>query len=192
MTRPDRVSAEAFLARRRSEIERTLGRRLVPPPPPTELPPAHRRFLREEAEELYWNELAWEGIATGSGQDGLERADVVFAALLAFIDGLLVREPRPGGAAPARPRPGVVEEILRFLAERRLRLDPAASAAGDRARGPGPTRREPSIERERGLTDRLIDLVLYRLHAVTTTGGHAGAPPRRLGDGGAMTVGGDG
>ena len=58
-SRPRDVEPRRYLAQRRARIERLLKRSLVVPSAPA-LPPERRRFLREEAEELYWNELAWE------------------------------------------------------------------------------------------------------------------------------------
>ena len=76
------------------------------------------RFLREEAEELYWNELAWEKL-TGDdprARDGM--AEFAFPGFLAFIDGLLLRDTSADSPVPASPRPEVVEDVLVFLAER--------------------------------------------------------------------------
>lgn len=192
--RPERVGADAFLACRRSRLERRLGRRLVPPPP-TGLPASHRRFLREEAEELYWNELSWASGVVGVGRAGLgsetgspggiaratpavdaDPAERVFAAFLTFIDGLLLRETGPADDREATPRPGVVEDILLLLADRCL----------------DPTDAEDAVTaRERALTVRLVDLVLYRLHVISTTARPSGRPPRP-GESGPAHVGEDG
>jgi hypothetical protein len=51
----------------------------------------------------------------------------------------------------ATPRPEVVEEVLLFLATRYLELLPDT---------------EPTAALEREMTERLVDLVLYRLHGI--------------------------
>jgi hypothetical protein len=77
----------------------------------------------------------------------------MFPGLLAFVRGLLQRESVPG--QDAAPRPEVVEELLRFLAGRVLELDELISA--------GDVDGEPEKVRwELDMTDRLLDLVLYR------------------------------
>lgn len=139
---------EAFLARRRARLEGLLDRPLTPPPT-TEMSPERRRFLREEAEELYWNERAWEKLTEEEDIEDGGLVEVTFPGFLAFIDGVLLREVRPDSPAPASPRPEVVEDVLVFLCTRCLEL---AGADDDDA------------PYERAMTLRLIDLVLYRLH----------------------------
>ena len=111
------------------------------------------RYLREEAEELYWNELAWEKLTDEEMIGGSELVEYTFPAFLAFVDGLLLREVPHDAAAVAEPRPAVVEDILQFLAGRVLSEDDEEIGA---------------LERE--MTSRLVDLVLYRLHGVETAG----------------------
>lgn len=154
MSRPRRspdLEPRGFLAHRRARLERLLARPLGAPPRAAPVPPERRRFLREEAEELYWSELAWERLTA----DGPLRRDGVvehaFPGFLTFIDGLLLREAGPSSPVPASPRPQVVEDIALFLARRCLELDPRAGT-------------EAATERE--LTERLLDLVLCRLHGL--------------------------
>ena len=142
----------ALLRERRARLVRLVGSPLrTPKGPPTS--PERARFLREEAEELYWNELAWEKLTDEEMIGGSELVEYTFPAFLAFVDGLLLREVPADAPAGAEPRPGVVEDILHFLAGRCLSTD-------DEEIGP--------LERE--MTSRLVDLVLYRLHGVETAG----------------------
>lgn len=140
-----------YLKRRRNRLARLIQRPLPPPPPSGDLVEASRRFLLEEAEELYWNELSWEQVTEeeGLGESGL--VEFTFPGFLAFTEGLLLREVMPDSPAPARPRPEVVEDVLLFLAARCVLLQDSASDAG---------------RMERDATTRLIDLVLYRQHGI--------------------------
>ena len=150
---PPKESPEtALLRERRERLVRLTGAPLrTPKGPPTT--PERAKYLREEAEELYWNELAWEKLTDEEMIGGSELVEYTFPAFLAFIDGLLLREVPHDAAAGAEPRPAVVEDILRFLASRCLSTDDEEIGA---------------LERE--MTSRLIDLVLYRLHGVETAG----------------------
>ncbi len=126
------------------------------PPRDSGLPPDRRSFLREEAEELYWNELEWEKLTSEEmSKGGSSLVEFAFPGFLAFIDGLLLKEANADSPVPATPRPEVVEDMLLFLATRYLELlaesDPASC-----------------LERE--MTERLIDLVLYRLHSIPVDG----------------------
>jgi hypothetical protein len=118
-----------------------------------------RSFLKEEAEDLYWNELAWEHITDEEALDGGPLAELCFPGLLAFVRGLLLTEVMPDALAPASPRPEVVEDVLVFLASRVVELEDGLADPGssdeDRMRG------------ELELTSRLIDLVLYRYHELS-------------------------
>ncbi|HKJ92045.1 MAG TPA: hypothetical protein VJ957_02700 [Longimicrobiales bacterium] len=144
------AAAEQLIARRRQRLERILQRPLERPSP-SGIPEDRRQFLREEAEELYWNELSWEQL---TGEEGLEESGLVeftFPGFLAMMEGLLLRETTPDARAPATPRPEVVEDVLQFLARRRLALGAAANA---------------HARTEAEVVTRLMDLVLYRLHDV--------------------------
>lgn len=150
-----RLHPEVFLARRRTRLEHLLQHPLVPPRS-SGLSEERRCFLREEAEELYENELEWEKLTSEEmRQGGSELVELAFPGFLAFIDGLLLKEVNTDSLAPASPRPEVVEDILLFLARRYLELLPATDGV-------------PRLERE--MTERLIDLVLYRLHGLPVDG----------------------
>lgn len=146
---------EVFLARRRARLERLLLHPLVPPPD-SGAPPARRRFLLEEAEELYWNELAWEKLTEEEmSQGGSALVEFTFPGFLAFVDGLLLKEANRDSPVPASPRPEVVEDILLFLSRRCLSLSGA---------------QDPGGRLEHRMTQRLVDLVLYRLHHIPVDG----------------------
>jgi len=150
-----RLHPEIFIARRRARLEKILHHPLVPPRP-SDASIERRTFLREEAEELYWNELEWEKLmAEEMSAGGSELVELAFPGFLALIDGLLLKEASRDSPVPAHPRPEVVEDILLFLARRYLALLPETSA-------------ECRLERE--MTERLIDLVLYRLHGLPVDG----------------------
>jgi hypothetical protein len=154
MEQPPREALErgrVFLARRRTRLARLIQGSLAPPAAASTLSEDRRRFLLEEAEELYWNELSWEQV---TGEEGLAESGLVeltFPGFLAFVEGLLLREVMPDSLAPASPRPEVVEDILEFLAARCIQLEQAEDA-------------DSRMERE--VTVRLIDLVLYRQHDI--------------------------
>lgn len=146
---------------RRGRLERLLGHQLrsldleaIAP-----LSDRVRTFLREEAEDLYWNELEWENITDEEAMDEGELTELIFPGFLAFIRGLLLTEVMPDALAPASPRPQVVEDILAFLGRRVVELE-------DGLAKPEPAD-EASMERNLELTNRLIDLVLYRYHGLT-------------------------
>lgn len=146
-----RLRPDVFLARRRARLEHLLQHPLVPPRS-SGISEDKRSFLREEAEELYWNELEWERLtAEEMRAGGSELVELAFPGFLAFVDGLLLKEVADDSLAPASPRPEVVEDVLLFLAQRHLELLPET---------------EPHLRLEREMTERLIDLVLYRLHGL--------------------------
>ncbi|MEO5511729.1 MAG: hypothetical protein ABIS27_13945 [Longimicrobiales bacterium] len=152
---PRRLHPEVFLARRRARLEQLVQSPLVQPRD-SGLPAERRTFLLEEAEELYWNELEWEKLTeeemSGGGSALVEFA---FPGFLTFIDGLLLKKANSDSRVPASPRPEVVEDVLLFLARRCLELLPETDAARN-------------LERE--MTERLVDLVLYRLHGLAVDG----------------------
>jgi hypothetical protein len=144
------VAVERLIARRRQRLERILQRHLSRPAA-SGISERRRRFLREEAEELYWNELSWEQL---TGEEGLAESGLVeftFPGFLAMVEGLLLREAMPDAKVPATPRPEVVEDVLEFLARRRLSLESATDV---------------QARMEADVLTRLMDLVLYRLHGV--------------------------
>jgi len=148
---PRRLHPDIYLARRRAHLEKVLQHPLVEPRP-SGVEPEKRKFLREEAEELYWNELEWEKLTEEEmSKGGSALVEFAFPGFLAFVDGLLLKEVNFDSPAPASPRPEVVEDVLTFLATRVLELLPETDA---------------QITLEREMTARLIDLVLYRLHSI--------------------------
>jgi hypothetical protein len=152
----DRVST--LLGGRRERLERLLGRRLEAPRtgPRSPLPEKVRTFLREEAEDLYWNELEWEHITDEESLEGGPLTELAFPGFLAFVRGLLLTEVMPDAKAPASPRPEVVEDVLGFLSARVVELEDGLAA-------PRPDGEE-RLRLELEMTSRLVDLVLYRYH----------------------------
>lgn len=152
----DRVST--LLGGRRESMERALSRTLDQPRtgPRTTLPERTRGFLKEEAEDLYWNELEWEHITEEEALEGGSLTELAFPGFLAFVRGLLLTEVMPDSKAPAAPRPEVVEDILGFLAGRVVELEDGL------ATGEGDTQERMHLELS--MTSRLVDLVLYHFH----------------------------
>ena len=150
--------ASTLIEGRRERLERILERDLSPPPgaDTDPLTDEKRQYLLGEAEDLYWNELEWENITEEERLDEGPLTELAFPGLLAFVRGLLLQETMPDALAPARPRPEVVEDILRFLAGRVVELrDELPDEPGDDAR---------RIEMELAMTNRLIDLITYELY----------------------------
>jgi hypothetical protein len=152
--------ATTLLEGRREKIERALGRPLAVPEPASgaDLSESEREHLRSAATDLYLNELAWENITDEERVEGEPLAELAFPGLLAFIQGLLLEQVMPDSLAPANPRPEIVEYVVRFLAERVVALQDEIGGAGE---GDG-----EQEARDLALTDRLLDLVLFRLHGV--------------------------
>jgi hypothetical protein len=150
-----RLHPEVLLARRRARLEHLLQHPLEPPQP-SGISEESRRFLREEAEELYWNELEWENLTSEEMRTGgSELVELAFPGFLSFISGLLLKEVAADSLAPPSPRPEVVEDVLLFLARRYLELLSES---------------EPPLRLEREMVERLMDLVLYRLHGLPVDG----------------------
>jgi hypothetical protein len=150
-----RLHPEVLLARHRARLEQLLQHPLVPPRP-SGIAEEKRRYLLEEAEDLYWNELEWERLTSEEMRTGgSELVELAFPGFLAFVDGLLLKKVADDSLAPASPRPEVVQDILVFLARRHLELLPET---------------DPALRLERDMTQRLIDLVLYRLHGLQVDG----------------------
>ena len=150
--------ATTLLEGRREKMEQALGRTLVVPTPATgpDLSDSEREHLHDVAADLYLNELAWEDITDEEQIEGEPLAELAFPVFLAFIQGLLLEQVMPDSLAPANPRPEIVEEVFTYLAEQVVALQDKMGAAGDTVR----------VERDLGLTDRLLDLVLFRFHGV--------------------------
>jgi hypothetical protein len=144
------TQARADVEMRLQAIATLVGRELPPHPPLEETREDQHRHLLEEAQQLYENELAWEE-ETGEESTG-EGAVValVFPGTLALVDALVTSHTtnERGEGAPHRD---VVSSFLDWLSGRLLRLRSGGirGSATDRAK-------------EADLTDRLIDLVLYR------------------------------
>ncbi|CAN5778385.1 hypothetical protein BH23GEM9_BH23GEM9_27920 [soil metagenome] len=169
MTRPSeqpgerKLHPEVFLARRRARLENLLQHPLVPPRS-SGVSEDRRKYLREEAEELYVNELEWEKLTSEEMRaGGSELVEMAFPGFLAFIDGLLLKEVATDSLAPASPRPEVVEDVLHFLSRRYLELLPET---------------DDVLRLEREMAERLIDLVLYRLHGLPVDAYDPFAPSR--------------
>jgi hypothetical protein len=135
--------------RLRSIAER-LRRELPPHPPIERTPEQQHSHLLEEAKQLFETELAWE---EETGEESTESGAVValvFPGTLALVDALVTSHPRTeqGEGGPHRD---VVASFLEWLLERlrKLRSGELRGSATERAK-------------EADLTDRLIDLVLYR------------------------------
>ena len=152
--------ATTLLKGRREKLERALGRPLAVPEPASgpELSESERDHLRNAATDLYLNELAWENITEEEQVEGEPLAELAFPGFLAFIQGLLLEHVMPDSLAPANPRPEIAEDVVRFLAERVVALQDEMGEGGE-----GDAEQEA---RDLGLTDRLLDLVLFRLHGV--------------------------
>jgi len=152
--------ATILLEGRREKMERALGRPLVLPEPARgpELSESEREHLRNSATDLYLNELAWENITDEERVEGVPLAELAFSGFLAFIQGLLLEQVMPDSLAPANPRPEIAEDVVRFLAEQVVALQDEMGGAGE-----GEAEQEA---RDLALTNRLLDLVLFRLHGV--------------------------
>ena len=152
--------ATTLLQGRREKLERALGCPLSVPEPASggELSESERDHLRNAATDLYVNELAWENITDEEQVEGEPLAELAFPGFLAFIQGLLLEKVMPDSLAPANPRPEIAEDVVKFLAERVVTLqeEMGGSDEGD----------AEQRARDLAVTDRLLDLVLFRLHGV--------------------------
>ena len=152
--------AKTLVQGRREKMVRALGRPLESRDRlPSPLSREALDHLLHDGEELYWNELAWENITAEEELDDGPLVPLIFPGFLAFVRGLLLTEAMPDALAAAEPRPEVVEHLVLFLAGRVLELEE------ELAREPG--EEEERLRGELGLSDGLIDHVLYRLHDVT-------------------------
>ncbi len=146
--------AQAHIELRRARIIAAIERPLRPPACEP-LPPVRLAFLLREAKDLYWNEMAWEQLTGEEVIAGGRFTELVFPALLAFVDGLLLEESATNAAA--RPHPDAVEAFLTFLGARFASCSAQLEAGADSQR----------LVWERLLTAHLIDLVLYRLYRLS-------------------------
>lgn len=149
-------AAQAFVEARRSRLCHVLGRDPEVDRTAAEvLSPDRLAFFRNEAEDLYWNELVWEELTdeeaiTGAGH----MTEMVFPGFLAFIGGLLNERAPADSLVPAKPHPDAVEEILLFLGERYVAAGAELEAGAD----------SQKLVWARAMTRDLVDLVLYRLY----------------------------
>ena len=152
--------ARSLLDERREKMERALGRRLTVPTPSDgpELSDSEREHLGSAATDLYTNELAWENITDEEQVEGEPLSELTFPGFLAYVRGLLLDQVMPDSLAPANPRPEVVEEVVGFLAGRVVALQDQKDDPEDEDAS--------RTERDLALTDRLLDLVLFRLHGI--------------------------
>jgi len=157
--------AATLLEGRREKLERALGRPLAVPEPASgpELSESERDHLRTAATDLYLNELAWENITEEEQVEGEPLAELTFPGFLAFIQGLLLEQVMPDSLAPANPRPEIAEDLVKFLAERVVALQDELGGGGGAEGGDRDAEQEA---RDLALTDRLLDVVLFRLHGV--------------------------
>ncbi len=161
--------ATTLLEGRREKMERALGRPLAVPEPATggELSESERDHLRNAATDLYLNELAWENITEEEQVDGEPLAELAFPGFLAFIQGLLLDQVMPDSLAPANPRPEIAEDLVKYLAERVVALQDGMGKGGSGDGSSGSDEGDAEQEaRDLALTDRLLDVVLFRLHGV--------------------------
>ncbi len=147
----------AHVESRRARILERVGRRAPRRVDATPLSRERSSYLVREAEDLYWNELAWEELTDEERIAEGHLTELVFPGFLAFIDALLLEssDHREGSSGSAHP--GVVEEILLFLAHRYSATTRELEGGADSER----------LVWARVMTSRLIDLVLYRLYGLT-------------------------
>ena len=150
MTEKTKSGAHAEVEMRLRSIAAHVRRELAPHPALEVTPEEQYRHLLEEARQLYEAELAWE---EETGEEATESGSVValvFPGTLALVDALVTSH-APSEQGEGAPHRDVVADFAEWLSERllRLRSGQIRSSATDRAR-------------EVDLTDRLIDLVLYR------------------------------
>jgi hypothetical protein len=151
-------SAQALVELRRARILAAVSSRPAPASRPrAPSPEAQVRFFLREAEELYWNELAWEQMTDEEIIAGGHLTELVFPGFLALIDGLLQEQASGLERVSPRSYPDVVEEVLTFLGERCATLAAELQAGAD----------SQQVIWARAMTLRLIDLVLYRLYRLT-------------------------
>ena len=153
------LAAKTLVQERFRGIRKAVGRRLSPGD--IVLRPAApevRQHLLEEACELYWNELSWEEITDEELVGDEELTEMVFPGLLTLIAAFL---PRSENGEPDRDREhrDVAHDFLEWLAARLVEL---------RTAGPKSESERERIRREKAVTDELIDLIAFRLCALTS------------------------
>jgi hypothetical protein len=154
--------ADQLLKRRKERFERILGRSLELRRPEGLAPLSEREWahLREDAEDLYWNELEWENVTQEEGSlAGQALTEMAFPGFLALVRGLLLEETMPDALAEAAPRPEVVEAVLDFLARRTIELGEAM----EKNDAEEPAR----VAAEHMMTSQLVDLTMAQLYALS-------------------------
>ena len=159
---PDRAHALAgrtLIHERFRGMRKVVGRRLSPGDIVLrKASPEVRRHLFEEACELYWNEMSWEEITEEELIGDEELTEMIFPGLLALIDAFLPKAPN-GEPDRDREHREVVHDFLDWLAARLVALREARPSAEDaRARN----------LRQKNVTDALIDLIAFRVCALTS------------------------
>jgi len=151
----DNSGARKYVEARLDTITQRVGRELPPHPPLERTPEEQHRHLSEETRELYENELAWEEESGEEATDSGALVALVFPGTLALIDALVTSH-APSEEGEGGPHRDVVADFVEWLSSRllQLRSGELRGSATDRAR-------------EADLTDRLIDLVLYRYCGLT-------------------------
>ncbi len=169
----DTRTPEDLIEARRRSLRKTVGRALKTPASDRSPLTAERRsYLLEEAEELYWNDLEWENVTGEEELEGGPLTELTFPGVLAFVRGLLLTEvPDDSPVGPA-PRPQVVEDFLRFLAERVLELEGQVEEEGDEE------------EQALRMTSELLDQVLLTYHGVSPEDVGPEVPAKSAGAGG--------
>ena len=150
-----------YLEDRRVALEQALGKQLVRQAGAAVAPLSEeeRTYLKDEALDLYWNDLEWENLTEEERLDDGALTEMAFPGFLAYVRGLLLKEAMPDAGAEAIPRPEVVEDILAFLSGRVLELRASAEAESD-------ADERSKLEGELSMTTQLVDLVLLRLYEV--------------------------
>ena len=150
-----------LLSGRVTRIQQILGRQLQAGASTEEpLPHEDGLYLRETAEEFYWNDLEWEKLTGEEQVDDQFLTQLAFPGFLTFIRGLLLEEVQPDSVAPPQPRPEVVWDVLGFLAKRVVELEEETACCEGEAR----EHREAELQ----MTSQLVDLVLHRLFRLNT------------------------
>ena len=154
--------ASTLLAARRERLERVLGRSVPAPTRSSDEPLSAeaRRYLLEEAQSLYWNDLEWENITDEEALEEGPIAQLIFPGFLAYVRGLLLEEVMPDSQAPATPRPEIVDDLLGFLAGRIVSIEDGLSDPVD-----DPSEAEGQ-QTELDLASQLVDLVLCLYHGL--------------------------
>lgn len=152
-------TGQAFVEMRRARLLAGLdGGRQPAAAGTTPLPRERLNYLLHEAEDLFWNELAWEELTEEERIAGGHLTELVFPGFLAFVSGLLIEEVPADSLAPAQPHPDAVEEVLSFLGDRYVEFTGRIEAGAD----------SEKLIWARKMAAELIDLVLYRLYQVTS------------------------